>query len=111
MDLGAARIDFLDGQCWVHEVKSSTRPTEADHAQGRHYCHRLHTLGIPVEGTVLHYPATRRTQRHPYTDDEARQAAADIAAVLAVAAASTSPDRLPRPQCRGCSYTDYCWTE
>ena len=37
VDLGAARIDFIDGQTWVHEVKSSSRSTEADRAQAIHY--------------------------------------------------------------------------
>ncbi|MDT3395289.1 CRISPR-associated protein Cas4 [Streptomyces sp. B1866] len=111
VDLGAAQIDFVDGQRWVHEVKSATRPSEADAAQGRHYCHRLRRLGVDVQGAILHYPKTRRTQRHPYTDDAARQAETDIATVLAVAQAPASPDRLPRSRCRGCSYTDYCWTE
>ncbi|MDI5973724.1 CRISPR-associated protein Cas4 [Streptomyces sp. SL13] len=111
VDLGAARIDFMDGKRWVHEVKSSARPSPADEAQGRHYCHRLHALGVEAEGAVLHYPATRRTLRHPYTDAAAQQAAADIDSVLAVAAAPISPDRLSRTRCRGCSFTDYCWTE
>ena len=101
----------MDGKRWVHEVKSSPRPSPADEAQGRHYCHRLHRLGVEAEGAILHYPATRRTLRHPYTEEAARQAGNDIADVLAVAAATTSPDRLPRTKCRGCSFTDYCWTE
>ncbi|RBM10027.1 CRISPR-associated protein Cas4 [Streptomyces sp. PT12] len=111
IDLGAAKLDFIDGQQWVHEVKSSTRPTLADEAQGRHYCHRLHVLGIDVQGAVLHYPATRRTHRHPYTPEAAAQAEADITAVLDIAATPASPDRLARSRCRGCSFTDYCWTE
>ncbi|WP_399094193.1 CRISPR-associated protein Cas4 [Streptomyces sp. BBFR2] len=111
VDLGAARLDFLDGHHWVHEVKSSTRPTAADAAQGRHYCHRLHHLGIDVKGAVLHYPKTRRTQRHLYTPEAAQLAEADIADVLTVAAAATSPDCLARSRCHGCSFTDYCWTE
>jgi CRISPR-associated exonuclease Cas4 len=111
VDLGAARIDFVDGRHWVHEVKSSRHPTPADEAQGRHYCHRLHQLGVATEGAVLHYPATRRTQRHPYDSDAAQQAEADIADVLAVAGSPESPERLARTRCRGCSFTDYCWTE
>lgn len=111
VDLGAARIDFMDGRRWVHEVKSSSRPSPADEAQGRHYCHRLQRLGVDVEGAILHYPATRRTLRHPYNEEAAQQAETDIADVLAVAHALTSPDRLTRAKCCGCSFTDYCWTE
>ncbi|MFC4908478.1 CRISPR-associated protein Cas4 [Actinomadura gamaensis] len=111
IDLGAAKLDFIDGQHWVHEVKSSTRPTPADQAQGRHYCYRLEQIGIIARGAILHYPKTRRTHRHPYTAEAARQAQNDIAEILSVAAALTSPPRLARSACRGCSFTDYCWTE
>lgn len=111
VDLGAARLDFIDGQQWVHEVKSSSRPTPADQAQGRHYCYRLARLGIDVQGAVLHYPKTRRTQRNPYTDEAVLQAEADIVDVLAVLSAPASPGRLTRSDCRGCSFNDYCWTE
>ncbi len=82
VDLGAARLDFLDGQYWVHEVKSSSHPSDADQAQGRHYCHQLHRLGIDARGAVLHYPKTRRTHRFPYTPDVALQAQSDIAEAL-----------------------------
>jgi CRISPR-associated exonuclease Cas4 len=111
VDLGAAKLDFVDGQNWVHEVKSSSRPTPADQAQGRHYCHRLQLIGIDAQGAILHYPKTRRTHRHLYTSQAASQAQADIADVLAVAAAPVSPGRLARAACRGCAFTDYCWTE
>ena len=111
VDLGAARLDFMDGQHWVHEVKSSARPSPADQAQGRHYCYRLHRVGIEAQGAVLHYPKTRRTQRHPYTPEAAAQAQADVEAALAVVASPVSPDRLPRTRCRGCSFANYCWTE
>lgn len=111
VDLGSARLDFLDGQFWVHEVKSSTRPAPADQAQGRHYCHRLRQVGVHAQGAVLHYPKTRRTHRYPYTPDAALQAEADITDALAVATAERSPERLAHSACRGCSFADYCWTE
>ena len=111
VDLNAARLDFVDGAHWVHEVKSSSRPTAADEAQGRHYCLRLRRVGVDAQGTVLHYPRTRRTHRFPYTAAAEAQAEADIADVLTTAAARTSPGRLSRTACRGCSFVDYCWTE
>lgn len=111
VDLGAARLDHLDGRHWVHEVKSSNRPTSADTAQVIHYCYRLHEVGVPAAGGILHYPKTRRTTRLKYTEERAAQAEADIAQVLAVAGAPESPPRLSRTACRGCSYTDYCWSE
>jgi CRISPR-associated exonuclease Cas4 len=111
VDLGAARLDFVDGRQWVHEVKSSSQPSSADQAQGRHYCYRLQLIGVDAQGAILHYPKTRRTHRHPYTSQAADQARNDIAEVLAVAAAPASPARLARTACRGCAFTDYCWTD
>lgn len=111
VDLGAAKLDFMDGQLWVHEVKSSSGPSDADRAQGRHYCLRLHRVGIEAQGAILHYPKTRRTHREPYSAEAAEQAAVDITDVVAVAGAIASPGRLPRSACRGCSFADYCWTE
>jgi CRISPR-associated exonuclease Cas4 len=49
VDLGAARLDFLDGQHWVHEMKSSSRPTSAD----------VPTRGSTISGT----PSTRIFRR------------------------------------------------
>lgn len=111
VDLGAARLDFVDGENWVHEVKSSATPTAADEAQVLHYCYRLNEAGVPAKGGILHYPKSRRTQRIDYTTDSSARAQADIDAVVAAAARAKSPPRLPRPACKGCSYQDYCWGE
>lgn len=111
VDLGAAKLDHLDGDLWVHEVKSSRRPTTADEAQALHYCHRLADVGVAVRGAILHYRPTRRTVRLPFDDTCRTRAATDIADVLAVAAEPAAPQRLDRPRCTGCSFLDYCWTD
>jgi CRISPR-associated exonuclease Cas4 len=80
-------------------------------AQAVHYCYRLHQHGIDARGAVLHYPKTRRTKKIAYGVEEAAQAEADINATLAVSSTTTSPPRLARTACRGCSFFDYCWSE
>lgn len=111
VDLGAARLDSVDGEGWVHEVKSSRVPTEADLAQVIHYCYRLETLGVPVSGGVQHYPATRRTVRTRYDDQCRARAVADIAAVLDTVAMQAAPSRIDRERCSGCAFIEYCWSE
>lgn len=111
VDLGAAKLDHLDGDLWVHEVKSSRQPTKADEAQAMHYCLRLEGVGIESRGAVLHYRPTRRTIRLPFDDERRDSARQDIQAVLDVVGAAEAPARLERPRCAGCSYTDYCWTD
>ncbi|WP_422770007.1 CRISPR-associated protein Cas4 [Plantactinospora sp. WMMC1484] len=111
VDLGAAKLDHVDGHQWVHEIKSSSRATRADEAQAIHYCYRLHEVGVPAEGAILHYPRTRRTKRIHYGAAEATRAQSDIKEVLAVVAAASSPSRLAHSACRGCSFLDYCWSD
>ena len=109
VDLGAARLDHLDGSAWVHEIKSSAAPTPADEAQALHYCLRLREAGVDAQGAILHYPKTRRTVRIPWTPEREAQAHADVQAVIVTVSEPDSPPRLPRSSCRGCGYADYCW--
>ncbi|MBX6723233.1 MAG: CRISPR-associated protein Cas4 [Dactylosporangium sp.] len=111
VDLGAARLDHVDGQHWVHEVKSSSRPSLADEAQAIHYCFRLNEVGVPAKGAVLHYPKVRRTKKIVFGPVEEARARDDIGNALAVAGAAHSPPRLTRTACRGCSFVDYCWSD
>jgi CRISPR-associated exonuclease Cas4 len=111
VDLGAAKLDHVDGRQWVHEVKSSSRSSQADEAQAIHYCYQLHRVGVPAEGAVLHYPKTRRTKKILYGPEQQAQARDDIDQALAVTDAAQSPPRLARTACRGCSFLDYCWND
>jgi CRISPR-associated exonuclease Cas4 len=111
VDLGAARLDHLDGAAWVHEIKSSPAATIADQAQAIHYCLRLREIGVDAQGAILHYPKTRRTVRIPYTPERAAEAREDVKAVVVTVSEPESPARLPRSRCRGCGYADYCWTD
>jgi CRISPR-associated exonuclease Cas4 len=76
-----------------------------------HYCLRLREAGVDAQGAILRYPKTRRTVRIPWTPARETQARADVDAVLTTVSEPESPPRLSRPGCRGCGYTDYCWTD
>jgi CRISPR-associated exonuclease Cas4 len=111
VDLGAARIDHLDGAAWVHEIKSSSGTSAADQAQAIHYCLRLIEIGLNAQGAILHYPKTRQTIRIPYTPERADEARRDIETVVTTICQAESPARLARASCRGCGYADYCWAD
>ena len=111
VDLGAAKLDWVTTGAIVHETKSSRVPSPQHEAQVRHYCLLLERRGVSVRGGVLHYPVTRRTIQVPW-DDQGRQAAsAAEGEARAVIGLAQAPARLPRGQCKGCSFTDYCWGE
>jgi len=111
VDLGAAKIDWVTTGAVIHETKSSRAPSDQHAAQVRHYCLLLEQRGVTVRGGVLHYPIIRHTVQVPW-DPAARtsalQADRDARTVIGLTA---SPPRLARAQCRGCSFTDYCWGE
>jgi CRISPR-associated exonuclease Cas4 len=109
VDLGAAKIDWVTTGAVIHETKSSRVPSEQHAAQVRHYCLLLEQRGVNVRGGVLHYPVIRRTVQvswNAIAREAAVQADLDARKVIGLPA---PPPRLPRPQCRGCSFTDYCW--
>lgn len=109
IDLGEAKIDWVTTGAIVHETKSSRVPSPAHEAQVRHYCLLLNRRGVNVRGGVVHYPLTRRTVEVTWDDQARRTAEHTEQQARAVIAASGIPPRLPRAQCRGCSYLDYCW--
>jgi CRISPR-associated exonuclease Cas4 len=109
VDLGAARIDWITTGAVVHEVKSSRAPAPQHEAQARHYCLLLDRRGVAVQGAVLHYPLTRRTVDIPWTAQARALAEQAESQASGITAQPDPPPRLARRECRGCSYTDYCW--
>ncbi|PRX97920.1 CRISPR-associated protein Cas4 [Allonocardiopsis opalescens] len=109
IDLGEARIDWVTTGAVVHETKSSRAPSLQHDAQVRHYCLLLSRLGVNVARGVVHYPLIRRTVDVPWDASARRQAEDTEQQARDVIGADRPAPRLPRTQCRGCSYRDYCW--
>ncbi|SCK12533.1 CRISPR-associated protein Cas4 [Streptomyces sp. WMMB 322] len=109
LDLGEAKVDWVTTGAVVHETKSSRSPAPAHAAQVRHYCLLLERRGVTVRGGTVHYPLIRRTVDVPW-DSAARSQAEQAEAEAAEVMAAPGPQaRLPRGECRKCSYLDYCW--
>lgn len=109
VDLGAAKIDWVTTGAVVHETKSSRAPSEQHAAQVRHYCLLLELRGVNVRGGILHYPVIRRTVQVPWNKAARETAVQADRDARAVVSRTSPPPRLARAQCRGCSFTDYCW--
>lgn len=111
IDLGEAKIDWVTTGAVVHETKSSRQPSDQHRAQVRHYCLLLERRGIDVRGGVIHYPLIRRKIDVLWDATARTEAETTEQHAQEVIAALHIPPRLPRSQCRGCSYNDYCWAE
>lgn len=109
VDLGAAKLDWVDGQAWVHENKVSAAPSPQHIAQVEHYCLLLDSYGVRVAGGILHYPSRKRTVVVDWDAAATERARRRVRQVVAVVEAPVVPVRLPRSRCRGCSYSDFCW--
>jgi CRISPR-associated exonuclease Cas4 len=111
VDLGQARIDWVTTGAIVHETKSSRAPSPQHEAQVRHYCLLLERQGVHVRGGVMHYPLIRRTTDVPWDSSARESAERTEREARTVIGAPDAPARLPRPQCRGCAFADYCWAD
>jgi CRISPR-associated exonuclease Cas4 len=109
IDLGAARPDWVDGDGWIHERKSSRHEQPGHREQVRLYCLLLKEAGTDVRGGILHYPLTRRTVRVPFDKSTEKAAVADRVRVVEIVGRETSPERIERGRCKGCAYVPYCW--
>ncbi|GGL19495.1 CRISPR-associated protein Cas4 [Mangrovihabitans endophyticus] len=109
VDLGSAKIDWVTRGAVVHETKSSRKPSPQHQAQVLHYCLLLSRRGVTVREAVVHYPLIRRTIRFAWNAIARRTAETTEADARTVIATQKPPPRLARPDCRACSYLDYCW--
>ncbi len=108
-DLGEARIDWVGVGAVVHETKSSRAPSPAHEAQVRYYCLLLTRRGVNVRNGIIHYPLIRRAVEVPWNTQARQSAEFTEAEAQRVIANESTPPRLERRRCRGCSYFDYCW--
>jgi CRISPR-associated exonuclease Cas4 len=110
VDLGAAKIDWLDADGWVHERKSSQREQPGHREQALLYCLLLSERGVFVEGARLHYPATRRTVSLAFDGEAANWARSVRQRALDTIRQEYPPERIRRDQCGGCAFDAYCWS-
>jgi CRISPR-associated exonuclease Cas4 len=103
------RVDVLEGQGRVLEVKHSRRLVQAARLQVAYYLLYLRHLGAgPLVGE-LRFPKERRRQEVHLTPELEAQVAEALRGIAQVEALPTPPAVDYMPICRSCAYAELCW--
>ncbi len=103
------RVDVLEGQGRVLEVKHSRRLHQAARLQLAYYLLYLRHLGAGYLVGELRFPKERRREEVHLTPELEAQVAEALQGVAQVEALPSPPRVDYMPICRQCAYAELCW--
>ena len=104
------RIDFIDKDGILHDVKSSPSMQKAHEMQMLYYLYLFKQKGMPNRKGVINYPRQRRTVAVELTRKKEREVKRAIREVKKIADLPTPPDVEFMKICKSCSYMELCWS-
>ena len=111
LQLPGIKLDQYDpNRGVVHEIKKSPKRASAHVGQVKYYLWQLEQHGLKAEYGILEYPKQRKTQEVRLTQED-RVEIPEVCERIRQVLTGDCPGRLPKSQCRHCSYRDFCWTE
>ncbi|RKU28128.1 CRISPR-associated protein Cas4 [Candidatus Poribacteria bacterium] len=107
---GMVRIDFVDKDGILHDIKSGPAMETAHVMQLCYYLYLLKQKGVTDRKGVINYPRQRRTTEVELTVDRERELETAIEKVTQIAALPTPPHADYMKICKSCSYQELCWS-
>ncbi len=107
---GMVRIDFVDKDGILHDIKSGPAMETAHVMQLCYYLYLLKQKGVTDRKGVINYPRQRRTTEVELTVDRERELETAIKKVTQIAALPTPPHADYMKICKSCSYQELCWS-
>ena len=107
---GMVRIDFVDKDGILHDIKSGPAMETAHVMQLCYYLYLLKQKGVTDRKGVINYPRQRRTTEVELTVDRERELETAIEKVTQIAALPTPPHANYMKICKSCSYQELCWS-
>ena len=107
---GRVRIDFVDKDGILHDIKSGPAMETAHVMQLCYYLYLLKQKGVSERKGVINYPRQRRTTEVELTADRERELETAIEQVTQIAALPTPPHADYMKICKSCSYQELCWS-
>ena len=104
------RIDFIDKDGILHDVKSGPSVQKAHEMQILYYLYFLKQKGVPNRKGVINYPRQRRTVEVELTPEKEREVEEAIQEVKKISDLPTPPDVEFMKICKSCSYLELCWS-
>lgn len=103
------RVDIVEGEGRVVEVKYSSRLVHAARLQVAYYLLYLRHLGAGDLVGELRFPKERRREAVYLVPELEAQVAEALRGVARVEALPTPPDAEYAPICHSCAYAELCW--
>lgn len=104
------RIDFVDKDGILHDVKSGKAMEKAHQMQILYYLYLLKQKGISNRKGIINYPRQRRTVEVELTPQKEREVEEAIREVRKISNLPTPPEVAFMKICKSCSYMELCWS-
>lgn len=104
------KIDFVDKQGILHDIKYGTSMETAHIMQICYYLYLLKQKGVPNKKGVINYPRQRQTIEVELTPEREKEVEAAIVKVNEITAQPTPPHAEYMKICKSCSYQELCWS-
>ena len=104
------RIDFIDKNGILHDIKSGKAMEKAHEMQILYYLYLLKQKGVLNRKGVINYPRQRRTVDVELTPQKEREVEEAIREVKRVSNLPTPPNVEFMKICKSCSYMELCWS-
>ncbi|GIU82900.1 MAG: CRISPR-associated protein Cas4 [Acidobacteria bacterium] len=103
------RIDLLEGQDKVLEIKYSQRMKEASQLQILYYLYYLKRLGITGLTGELRFPKERRRETVELTEEAEGKVEEALRQIKKIEKLPKPPNVEFMPICKRCAYCELCW--
>lgn len=104
------RIDFIDSEGVLHDVKLSKSMEEAHTYQLLYYLYYLKQKGIDSLTGIINYPKARRKMNVELTPEKEIELERIIAQIQQITQMPKPPEPEETKICKKCSYAELCWS-
>lgn len=103
------RIDYIDNELAIHEIKLSKAMDTASKYQLLYYIYYLEKKGIGCKKGVIHYPKARKTETIEINDKDRMEIDEAIADIERIKMLKSPPKADKDKKCKSCSYYELCF--
>jgi len=111
ISIGPIKIDFIDNQGIIHEIKKSAKMEKAHIWQLKYYIWFLSEMGIRGLSGELNYPKLRKTETVYLEADDTSKISEIIDSIHHICQSEDCPEVLNKAFCQQCSYYELCYIE
>lgn len=103
------RLDYIDKELAIHEIKSTKAMNEASRTQLLYYIYYLQQKGIDCNKGVIHYPNSRKTEIVNFNEEDRQAIEEYMKEIVETANMEKPPEVAKEKKCKSCSYYELCY--